>query len=207
MSGYNYERVLNIPGVCKYKCCLRFWIPLNMAEWCPMAGFWICLVNISQGFKQASGSKYAMTQNMSRLWIREGYKGCWICLNKPEYALIISKYEWICFNNVECDLICRHITGKTECWICQNYSECVWCSTYHKVTESIEQLPRQTYSEHCQTFKIKRFAKRIMPECRCATRNFSGQEEGFVKLGHFDKHFTKNIIRAFLFKIRKRFSP
>ena len=55
-------------------------------------------------------------------------------------------------------------------------------------------------------FQIKRFAKRIMPECRCATRNFSGQEEGFVELGHVDKHFIKNAIRAFLSRIRKLFS-
>ena len=68
-------------------------------------------------------------------------------------------------------------------------------STWHKVTEFTEQLPRQTYSECCQTFKIKHFAKRIMLECRCATRNFSGQEEEFVELGHFDKHFIKNINR------------
>ena len=33
------------------------------------------------------------------------------------------------------------------------------------------------YSEHCQTFKMERFTKRIMPECRCATRHFSGQGE------------------------------
>ena len=46
-----------------------------------------------------------------------------------------------------------------------------------------------------------------MPECRCATRNLSGQEEGFVELEHFDKHFTQNTIRAFLSKIRKLFSP
>ena len=31
----------------------------------------------------------------------------------------------------------------------------------------------------------------MMSECRCATRNFSGQGEGFVKLGQFDKHFIK----------------
>ena len=55
-------------------------------------------------------------------------------------------------------------------------------------------------------FQIKRFAKRIMPECRCATRNFSGQEEDFVELGHFYKHFIKNAIRAFLSRIRKLFS-
>ena len=40
---------------------------------------------------------------------------------------------------------------------------------------------------------MKRFAKRIMPEYRCATRNFSGQRKWvFVKLGHIDKHFIKN---------------
>ena len=102
--------------------------------------------------------------------------------------------------------MCRRIPEKTECWICQNYFECVWCSVWHQVIEFTEQLPRQTYSKHCQKFQIKRFAKRIMPECRCATRNFSGQEEGFVELGHVDKHFIKNAIRAFLSRIRKLFS-
>ena len=54
------------------------------------------------------------------------------------------------------------------------------------------------YSEHCQTFKVECFAKQIMPECRYATRNFSGQGRGvgewgrFVELGHFDKGFVKN---------------
>ena len=56
-----------------------------------MAGFWICLVYVSQGFNKASGSKYAMAQNMARLWICEGYTGCWICLNKPDYALLTSR--------------------------------------------------------------------------------------------------------------------
>ena len=144
---------------------------------------------------------------MMRLWRREGYKGCWICLNKPEYLLIMSQYEWIYLNNAEYDWICRLTPEKTECWICQNYSECVWCTAEHKVTEFTEQLPRQTYSEHCQTFKIKRFSKRIMPESRCSTRNFSGQEEGFVELGHFDKHFIKKTTRAFLSKTGKLFFP
>ena len=52
-----------------------------------------------------------------------------------------------------------------------------------------------------------RFAKRIMPECRWATRNFSGQEEGFVELGHLDKYFIKKTICAFLSTIRKFFLP
>ena len=56
-----------------------------------------------QGFKKASGSKYARAQNMARLWIWKGYTGCWICLHLPEYALIMCQYVWICFNNAEYD--------------------------------------------------------------------------------------------------------
>ena len=38
-----------------------------------------------------------------------------------------------------------------------------------------EQLLRQRRnSEHCQTLKIRRFVKRIISECKYATRNFSG---------------------------------
>ena len=38
------------------------------------------------------------------------------------------------------------------------------------------------------------FAKRTIPECRYATRNFSGQEGWRVlELGLFDKHFVKNV--------------
>ena len=45
----------------------------------------------------------------------------------------------------------------------------------NKVTVQItKQLPRQTYSEHCQIFKMERFVNRIMPEYICATRNFLG---------------------------------
>ena len=61
--------------------------------------------------------------------------------------------------------------------------------------------------KYCKTFNIKRFAKRIIPEHRCATRNFSGQGDRFVELEHFNKHFITNTIRAFLSKIKKRFSP
>ena len=74
---------------------------------------WICLVNMSQGFKQASSSKYARAQNMARLWICEGYTGNWICLNRPEYAVVMSQYAWICPNNAEYDWVCRHIRQKT----------------------------------------------------------------------------------------------
>ena len=57
----------------------------------------------------------------------------------------------------------------------------------------IEHILRQLYSEHCQTFKMECFAKRAMPEYRCATRNFPGQGGGgIVELEHFDKYFVKN---------------
>ena len=42
---------------------------------------------------------------------------------------------------------------------------------------------RQTYSEQCQTFKMERFTRRILPEYRCATRNFSGQRGGLWNSG------------------------
>ena len=64
----------------------------------------------------------------------------------------------------------------------------------HEVTVQItEQLSRQMYSKHCQTFKMVSFAKRTMHECRCATRNISGQVNGeSVELWYFNKHFVKN---------------
>ena len=39
-------------------------------------------------------------------------------------------------------------------------------------------METETLKEHYQPFKMERFAKRIMSECTCATRNFSGQGRG-----------------------------
>ena len=80
-----------------------------------MAGFEYV---VSQGFKYVSRSKYVRAQNMATLWICEGYTGCWVCLSKTEYALIMSQYAWICLNDSEYDQICRHIPDKRGCWIC-----------------------------------------------------------------------------------------
>ena len=133
----------------------KFWISQNMAEWCPMEWFWICLVKVSRGFKWVSSSKYASAQNMTRLWIYEGYTGCWICLKKPWYTFIMSHF----FNN---PTIWLNIPAYN--WINKvYYSECVWCSSYLQVTVRItEQLWRQTYSEHWQISKTERFAKIII---------------------------------------------
>ena len=53
-SGYNYGRVLNIPGfwVCQISAFANDAQGFEYAWiWLHMVGFWICLVNVSQGFK------------------------------------------------------------------------------------------------------------------------------------------------------------
>ena len=142
-----------------------------------MAEFWICLVKVSQGFEYASGSKHVVARNMARLWIRKGYTGWWICLNKPEYASIMLKmleYASISLN-----------TQGLEYARILNVSEAV-----HSIRLLFKMLSRQrnaieteTYSKHCQTFKMKRFANVIMPECMHANINFSGQGRFFLQLG------------------------
>ena len=81
-----------------------------------------------QVFEYAFSSKYARAWNKSRLWICEGCKGCLIYLNKPEYALIMPQYAWICFNDAEYAWICLHIPEQKEFLICPNF-ECAWYST------------------------------------------------------------------------------
>ena len=126
-----YSSIPSMPGFCVCKCCTR-----QSSEYA-----WIWWNNVTfrvlnflgQCFKWAYGSKYAWAQNMVRLWICECYTVCWIWLNTPEYALIMSQYAWICLNNPE----------KIEYWICQNFGY-VWCSTKYKVIVQItEQLSRQ----------------------------------------------------------------
>ena len=40
-------------------------------------------------------------------------------------------------------------------------------------------------------FKMDCFTERIMPQCRCATINFSGQKGRFREIGHFEKNLSK----------------
>ena len=53
----------------------------------------------------------------------------------------------------------------------------------HKVSVQItEQLSRQTFSKHSQTFKMGCSAKRTMPGCRCMQpETFQGREGGACK--------------------------
>ena len=53
-----------------------------------MALLWICLAKVSQGNKIWQGCEYA----------RDAQGAEYICLNKPDYALIMSQYARICLN-------------------------------------------------------------------------------------------------------------
>ena len=140
--------------------------------------------------KQASGSEYTRAHNMPRLWILicEGYTGCWICLNKSEYALMIFQYAWLSLltlNMIECGGIYlkkKRVLNTLEFWMCRmQYIAEGYCTNDWAVIET------ETYSEHCQAFKMEGFAKRTISECKCTTRTFSGQGRMFVELAHFDK--------------------
>ena len=131
-------------------------------------------------------------------------KGCSIYLNKPEYPSIMSQYEWNCFNNANMIEYTWKKQSAKYARIILNVSDVVHNIRSLNLLSSFRDRCIQNTAQIC---KIKRFAKRIMPECRWATRNFSGHKEGFVEIGHFDKHFIKNTIRAFLSKISKLFSP
>ena len=112
-KGSKYSRIPNMPDFCICKHYTRFRICLNMSEYgwimpektvlnfLTAAGFCICLVKVSQGFEYASGSEYVRARNMTMLWICKGYKGWGIRLNKPEYALTIPQYAWICLHSAE----------------------------------------------------------------------------------------------------------
>ena len=94
------HKVVNMPG---YGQIIPERTVLTMAE------LWTCLVKVSQEFWISSGSKYARTRKMARLWIREAYTMCWICLNRCEYALIIPQHAWACLNKAEYAWICINI--------------------------------------------------------------------------------------------------
>ena len=82
----DYARLLHMQA-------LHIWLRIIPVETVlTMAGFWIYVFNVSQGFEHTSVSKHARAQNMASLWIWEGCSGCWIYLNKPEYALMMLQY-------------------------------------------------------------------------------------------------------------------
>ena len=146
---------------------------------------------MSQGFEYASGCKYARARNMARLWMCEGYTGCWMCLNKPGYSLIMPQYVWACINNAEY----ASIYLNKESFNMPELLMCLMQCMHKVIVQNTEQLLRQ---RSIQKFKMECFAKRIMPECRRATRDFPGQ-------GRF--RGTKALWQTFRQKHMKRTPP
>ena len=94
-SGCNYVKVLNIP---EFQICLVS-AHANITQGSDYAWIWLfnawinCseygrVLNITlQSFEYDYCCKYASALNVAGFWGCEGYKGCWICLNKLKYAL------------------------------------------------------------------------------------------------------------------------
>ena len=146
-----------------------------------MAGFWICLVKYA---------KYILNiLNTLALWIWQGHEyaratqGAEYAWIKPEYVLM-SQCAWLSLNtmNITLNLIKYvgiYLKNSAEYARILNVSDTVQSiKSLHKLLSSCRD--RETYSEHYQTFKMQRFAKRIMTECRSATRNFQGKGDGDV---------------------------
>ena len=174
--GCNHGKVLNIPG---FQVCQVFaytsvaqdseyaWIMQSNALW--QGSEYACST-----FHSVSNKPLVLNILELRIWQVCEYARVTQVLNKPKEALLMSEYALICLNDAECDWIYRHKPGKKHCsiWIL-NVSDTVHsrqghCTNYWPVIEI------ETHSEHCQTFKMKRFAKIIMTESRCGTRHLSG---------------------------------
>ena len=166
---------------------------------------YVIVLNIHKFLWISHGSEYASGCNYGRVLNIPGFQVCQISAyatvaQGPEYASIRlnnalwlgSKYAWSKFNRVlnkppvlnmpgvriwqSCEYV-RVTQGAF--WICLNKPDYAFincrCTIYWAVIKT------EKYSELCQTCKMVHFAKKIMPECRCANRNFSGQ--GVVELG------------------------
>ena len=91
-KGSEYPKI----RVCQVSACGRVaqgseyaWIWLNNALW--QGSKYTC----STFHRVLNKPKYTMSQNMASLWICQHYTGWWICLNKPDYPLVMSQYAWI----------------------------------------------------------------------------------------------------------------
>ena len=104
--GSKHARILNMVELQYGWICLnRTWICLNMSEFTIIDR----VLNMYRTIHGAQPkytcstfhrvlnkpSKYTKSQNMASLWICQHYTGWWICLNKPDYPLIMSQYAWI----------------------------------------------------------------------------------------------------------------
>ena len=83
----------------------------------------------------------------------------------------MREYALITLNFIEyAGTYLKKLLDMLEFWMClmQHIAQ-GRCTNYWVVTQT------ETYSEHSQTFKMERFAKRMRNERRCAAGHFSGQ--------------------------------
>ena len=83
----------------------------------------------------------------------------------------MREYALITLNFIEyAGTYLKKLLDMLEFWMClMQYIAQGRCTNYWVVTQT------ETYSEHSQTFKMERFAKRMRNERRCAAGHFSGQ--------------------------------
>ena len=131
------------------------------------------------------------------------HTGCWICLIKPEYVLCINMREYALVT--EYDWICKHLKKQSA-----EYARILNVSDTAYSIGSLYTLLSSYRDRRIQNVSGGAFCKKIMCECRHATKNLSGQGRRgvFVELGHFDRHLEKdspqgNILEFFPLDILK----
>ena len=98
-----------------------------------MALLWICLAKVSQDNKIWQGCEYA----------RDAQGAEYICLNKPDYALIMSQYARICLNTPPPLVTCLWVwlSMHQHFWIYLNIFENAWI----KCSDSVRALNMHDY--------------------------------------------------------------
>ena len=163
-------------------------IPIKLYQRCmaKVSSFWLIrfvfhATAVTRNHSKDSKFLQLVCKRFTRFWISKQASG-------SEYALMIFQYAWLSLltlNMIECGGIYlkkKRVLNTLEFWMCRmQYIAEGYCTNDWAVIET------ETYSEHCQAFKMEGFAKRTISECKCTTRTFSGQGRMFVELAHFDK--------------------
>ena len=184
-------------------CLNRTWICLNMSEFIiinwvlnmshTIHGMRLLYKLMSPYWEISIFRTLARAQNMVRLWICEGYTGCWICLNMPENALIMCQYAYVILNiNKYARIYLKKKTKKQSAEYARllNVSDAVyWIRSLHKLLSSYWNRRIQNIVKHLRWSILQK-------ECLSA-----GAQPEFLQVwqvgggegvGHFDKQCFKN---------------
>ena len=187
---------------------LNVWIWLNNSLWQGSQYVW-------STFHRLLNKPQVLNMLGLRIWHGHEYARvtqCWICLNNPEYALIMFNMQFsnalITLNMIEYDGIYlkNRVLNMPEFWMClMQYIAKGHCTNYCAVIEIERRIQNTTKHLRWSALQNNKIIIIIIPECRGATQNFSGQGGGggfwLVELGHFDKDFLKNTRKNGLLKV------